>query len=91
MRVDNGGSNGTAVCSKNPFSDNADCRFFDGADRLNLSSKPNRLLFCRGGNANPADNLDINDPAQVALCVVPGDTSADSSAMSRNWRTFQSV
>ena len=77
MRVDNGGTNGTAVCTKNPFSDNADCRFFE-----NRSTQPfvqaNRLLFCRGGNANPADNLDINDPAQVALCVVPGDTSADS-------------
>ncbi len=42
------------------------------------TAQANRLLFCRGGNANPADNLDINDPAQVALCVVDGQTSADS-------------
>ena len=77
MRVDNGGSNGTAICTKNPFAANADCLFFNGAASQPLA-QANRLLFCRGGNANPADNLDINDPAQVALCVVPGDTSADS-------------
>ena len=77
MRVDNGGSNGTAICTKNPFAANADCLFFNGAAGQPLA-QANRLLFCRGGNANPADNLDINDPAQVALCVVPGDTSADS-------------
>ena len=77
MRVNNGGSNGTAICTKNPFYENADCRFFE-----NRSTQPfaqeERLLFCRGGNANPADNLDISDPDQVALCVVDGQTSADS-------------
>ncbi|MGU9962828.1 MAG: hypothetical protein ACNYPD_01845 [Candidatus Halichondribacter symbioticus] len=78
-RSDNyGRANGDIICSKNPFSVNADCRVFVGQVRSQPLVQANRLLFCRGGNANPADNLDINDPAQLALCVVDGDTSADS-------------
>ncbi len=79
---DNGGAtNGTAICNKNPFYENTDCADYDStgrAESLRDLSRVNRLLFCRGGNADPADNLDISDPKQVALCVVDGQTSADS-------------